>query len=362
MDGEDGVELVNAARGEVTSATGTFAHAMQRRVQTGQREPLLGALGEQAPLGRNLAELEGQPHLPLTAAQALRLDGFDTLFVEVTAACNQQCLHCYAASGPGATARLSRATCEAVLGDARALGFRRVQLTGGEPLLCEFLPELVARVYELGIAECEVFTNGLLLDRRMLETLAPHRPSLAFSMYSHDPSTHDSITGVQDSHRRTLAAIERALRAGLAVRVAVISMQNNQGHEAATVDHLKRLGVPRIGVTGARAVGRGETCGCGFEPTVGAAERAPDAGQAEARASGTLCVASDGSVYPCIFNRTDRVGSVLERSLGEIARAPEIPPATASLDRVLSLALERLQCASCRLTACALFACAREVR
>jgi MoaA/NifB/PqqE/SkfB family radical SAM enzyme len=60
-------------------------------------------------------------------------------------------------------------------------------------------------------------------------------------------------------------------------------------------------------------------------------------------------------VYPCIFNRTDRVGNVLERSLGAIAGAPEVRPTTGSLDRVLSL--ERLQCASCRLTACALFAC-----
>jgi MoaA/NifB/PqqE/SkfB family radical SAM enzyme len=327
-----------------------------RWAETGQREPLLGAFGPETPLGRSLAELEGQPRLPLTAAEALRLDGFDTLFVEITAACNQQCLHCYSASGPAETARLSRATCESVLDDARALGFRRVQLTGGEPLLCEFLPELVARASELGIAECEIFTNGLLFDQRMLETLAPYRPSLAFSVYSHDPSTHDAITRTQDSHRRTLAAIERALGARLAVRVAVVSMHHNQGHEAATVDHLTRMGVPRVGVTGERAVGRGETCDCGFVPA-----SAIDAGPVRARAGGTLSVAPDGSVYPCIFNRTDRVGSVLERSLGAIARAPEVPRATGSLDRVLSLALGRLQCTSCRLTACALYACS-EVR
>ena len=354
MAGDDGVKLVNAERGDVTSATGTFARALMRWAETGQREPLLGGFGPETPLGRSLAELEGQPRLPLTAAQALRLDGFDTLFVELTAACNQRCLHCYAASDPAETARLSRATCESVLEDAHALGFRRVQLTGGEPLLCEFLPELVARASELGIAECEIFTNGLLFDQRMLGTLAPHRPSLAFSVYSHDPSTHDGITGVKDSHRRTLAAIERALGAGLAVRVAVVSMHNNRGHEAATVDHLTRMGVPRAGVTGARAVGRGETCGCGFVPA-----SATDASPAETRASGTLCVAPDGSVYPCIFNRTDRVGNVLERSLGAIARAPEVPRATGGLERALSLALERLQCTSCRLTACALFACAR---
>jgi MoaA/NifB/PqqE/SkfB family radical SAM enzyme len=354
MAADDAVELVNAERGEVTSATGGFARALMRWAETGESEPLLGACGAETPLGRSLAELEGQPHLPLTAAQALRLDGFDTLFLELTAACNQQCLHCYAASGPAETARLSRPTCESVLEDARDLGFRRVQLTGGEPLLCDFLPELVARASELGIAECEIFTNGLLLDQRMLETLAPHRPSWAFSVYSHDPSTHDSITGIKDSHRRTLAAIERAVGAGLAVRVAVISMHDNRGHETATVDHLTRMGVPRVGVTGARAVGRGETCDCGFVPA-----GAPDAGPVRERASGTLCVAPDGSVYPCIFNRTDRVGSVLERSLRAIARAPEVPRATGSLDRALSLALGRLQCASCRLTACALFACAR---
>jgi MoaA/NifB/PqqE/SkfB family radical SAM enzyme len=355
LDRADGVRLVNAARGEVTSATGTMAQAVRQFVETGQRGPVLAALGAETPLGRTLAELEGQPRMPLRAAAALRLDGFDTLFLEVVGACNQRCLHCYAASDPTETARLSRSTCESVLVDARLLGFRRVQLTGGEPLLCEFLPELVARVRALEIAECEIFTNGLLLDQRTLDTLAPHRPSFAFSVYSHDPSTHDSITGVPDSHRRTVEAIDRVLRAGLAVRAAMVSMEANRGHAAATFEYLSRLGVPLVGVSGARGVGRGATCACTL------AEPVPEfaSNEAPARASGALCVSYDGSVYPCIFNRADRIGDVLERPLAAIANAPELRWASSGdLDRVLSRAVDELQCPSCRLTACALFACA----
>ena len=69
--------------------------------------------------------------------------------------------------------RSSRELCEQIIDDAHAAGFRRIQFTGGDPLICKFLPELVERAAPLFELR-EIYTNGLLLDDELLDRLAPH--------------------------------------------------------------------------------------------------------------------------------------------------------------------------------------------
>ena len=88
--------------------------------------PAHAALGE-------LAAWLATPSVPLTRLDVVRLDGFDTLFLELLGRCNERCVHCYADSAPSVEAALDRATVMSVLDQAAQLGFRRVQLTGGDP-------------------------------------------------------------------------------------------------------------------------------------------------------------------------------------------------------------------------------------
>src|SRR5690606_35876914 len=70
-------------------------------------------------------------HLPLTPSAALSLGRFDTLFIELVGQCNERCVHCYASSSPEIRAKLEHREVESILADAAALGFTRVQFTGG---------------------------------------------------------------------------------------------------------------------------------------------------------------------------------------------------------------------------------------
>src|SRR6185436_15248550 len=102
-------------------------------------------------------------------------------------------------------------------------------------------PDLVARATAFEVRE--IYTNGLALTDELLDKLAPHKPSFAFSYYSHDSTIHDAITRTQGSHRRTRAAISRVVARGLPVRAAMVVLNDNVDGVDATVEDLKSLGV-----------------------------------------------------------------------------------------------------------------------
>jgi MoaA/NifB/PqqE/SkfB family radical SAM enzyme len=338
----EAVVRVNETHADVSTSTwsasfdGVLA-ADVAQVASGVVSPRLQALAKVNEAAAALASWQGHRWLPLTALDALRLDGFDTLFVEVVGICNERCQHCYAESGPTVESSLDRATCESIIDDAAALGFRRIQFTGGDPLLCSFLPDLVARAKDFEVRE--IYTNGLALTDELLDKLAPHKPSFAFSYYSHDPAIHDAITRTPGSHRRTRAAISRVVARGLPVRAAMVVFNDNVDGVDATVEDLKNLGVGFVSTGASKTAGRGSAFAWQPRASGNAGHRGVDA-----KSEGKLCVTYEGNVVPCIFNRSRVLGSVsathrLRDVIAELAATPG-PAADA----------DKLSCSSCRLT------------
>lgn len=359
-----------AAGGLVARRQGAFVlinHAGQRAVVEGpicaeieaslaQAAPT-SILTRWAPAHAALEELTNwlaTPSVPLTRLDAVRLDGFDTLFLELIGRCNERCVHCYADSAPSVEAALDRATALSVIDQAVELGFRRIQFTGGDPLLCDFLPDAVAHARARGIPHLEIYTNGLALHDDLLAQLAPHRPAFAFSMYSIDASEHDRITRTPGSQRRTLAAIDRVVGCGLELRVSIIVVDQKTDIQD-LVDGLRARGVQQVDWTRAYSVGRGEAVAEAGR-AVAVAMRDP-AGSTHTGAGpmasrrGKLCVTYTGDVVPCIFQRAAVLGNVRDGSLLDLLG--RTPTRRALPTHALPVAVEpelRLQCASCRLT------------
>ncbi|MFC1538949.1 radical SAM protein [Candidatus Latescibacterota bacterium] len=81
------------------------------------------------------------------------------------------------------------------LEDIRALGVKVVDFTGGEPLLYEGLPEVLACAKRLGI-RTTVTTNGILYPKRASE-IAGLIDILQFSLDAADSEEHDQVKGVR---------------------------------------------------------------------------------------------------------------------------------------------------------------------
>jgi MoaA/NifB/PqqE/SkfB family radical SAM enzyme len=352
----DGYLLVSRS-GRRSKVSGPICAAIEESLESGAATAELSRLAAAHPALADLVAWLGSPAVPLTRRDVVRLDGFDTLFLELLGRCNEKCVHCYADSSPTVGDALERELVLSVIEQAAEAGFRRIQFTGGDPLLCDFLPEAVARATGVGIKHREIYTNGLALHDGLLAELAPSRPSFAFSFYSIDPEVHDRITRTPGSQKRTLAAIDRVVAKGLACRAAVVVMEDNSERVEELVEFLRGRGVGSVSWSRTFAVGRGTdvaTAGTGSaaeEIKVRTAEAGGHTAPGGERAgSGKLCVTYTGELVPCIFQRSSVLGNVRRGTLMEILEA-------SGARRGLPVAddsRKRLQCASCRLTDMAL--------
>lgn len=305
-------------------------------------EPVLGQLREQLQ--------EEAPQL-LTRKTVLRGSGWKQLFVELTAKCNEQCVHCYAESSPARTEALAWPEISRVLTDAQALGFGLVQFTGGDPLISAHCVQAVEFAREIGIPQIEIYTNGLALRGRTYDVLRALAPSFAFSFYSYNPETHDAITRTPGSHGRTARAIRRAVDDGLKVRVGVISMAGNQHDASETREYLQGLGVPddSIRFDQMRDVGRGDATPIETNARPVGVETGGVESARPRNFGGSAAVSYDGQVYPCIFSRHLPLGSIYESSLEAILTSAEpIAPPRKSLLQARERWGEKLSCWECQ--------------
>ncbi|HEX9051072.1 MAG TPA: radical SAM protein [Anaeromyxobacter sp.] len=149
-------------------------------------------------------------------------------YVQVTRACNQTCRFC---SNPPSGLELDLEEARRRVDDLAARRYDGVILTGGEPTLVPWLPELVAHAAARGLAP-RVITNGQrLAEGPLLDALvAAGLRHLHVSLYSHDPAVHDGLTRNPGSHGRALATLARATaRPGLAVDVNCVIHRQNAG-------------------------------------------------------------------------------------------------------------------------------------
>jgi len=308
-----------------------------------------------------LAALPDANTRPSSVARVLLGDGGATLFLEVTDRCNEYCLHCYADAGPERTDVLSLDDIRCVLADASRLGCSIVQFTGGDPLLHPHLPECAIYARELGYEEVEIYTNGLHLSSAMLERLAPTQPSFAFSIYSHDADTHDQITRVPGSHRRTVAAIRHCRQNEFDVRVGVILMPENKGQERDIGRFLHDdIGLDNsdFGFDTVKGSGRGAWFDYTPDlempdPDTQDATGGGDAPPAHAH-GGKLCVAASGNVYPCIFSRHALLGNIHETPLSNIISALDHWRMPAPSAARWNHCLQAMTCSDCQIIAYAL--------
>jgi len=110
---------------------------------------------------------------------------------------------------------------------AASLGFRKVRLTGGEPLARKGLPDLVSLLAEIpGIRTLAMTTNGTLLAPLARELKDRGLDSVNISLDTLDPERYRWITrgGVlQDA----LDGIRAAIAAGLPVKLNVVALEDS---------------------------------------------------------------------------------------------------------------------------------------
>src|SRR6185369_3920546 len=196
----------------------------------------------------------------------------DFVWLELTNRCNLQCVHCYAESGPTAGDKdlLSEQNYLDLIEQVYDLGCRKIQFIGGEPTLNRSLPVLIEAAYDRGFEFIEVFTNLTRLTDTLVEVFCRFHVAVATSFYSHNPRTHETITGQRGSFELTTRNMRKILDAGLTLRAGIIEMDQNREDLVETWTFLERMGIKNIGRDYLRAIGRADGSACsGMEELCG---------------------------------------------------------------------------------------------
>ena len=163
-----------------------------------------------------------------------------------TKRCNLRCEHCYAAADhTGAPGELTTAEGKALLDDLADFGAPVVLFSGGEPLVREDLPELVAHAADRGLRPV-LSTNGTLLTRERVREL--QNAGLKYAGISVDGlrARNDRIRGQEGAFDAAVRGIEACLDVGVKTGLRYTITEHNVADLEGVVDLLVDVGVDRF--------------------------------------------------------------------------------------------------------------------
>jgi len=153
------------------------------------------------------------------------------IYFNLTFRCNLRCIHCYAGEGiQKAKKKRDALTLDEIyriLVQLAESGCFYITLTGGEPLCHPHLKEVLEFSRELGFS-LRLNTNGTLVTPVMAQYIREAGVKrVLVSIYGADEATHDNITRIPGSYRRTWQGINALRGAGVPVTLAFLVMAQN---------------------------------------------------------------------------------------------------------------------------------------
>ncbi len=163
-----------------------------------------------------------------------------------TKRCNLRCEHCYAAADvEGAPGELTTAEGKALLDDLAEFGVPVVLFSGGEPLVREDLPELVAYAADRGLRPV-LSTNGTLLTRERASELRDAGLQYAGVSVDGRRERNDRIRGQRGAFDAAVRGIEACLDVGVKTGLRYTITEHNVADLEGVVDLLVDVGVDRF--------------------------------------------------------------------------------------------------------------------
>jgi radical SAM protein with 4Fe4S-binding SPASM domain len=170
--------------------------------------------------------------------------------LELTSQCNQNCRYCYNVwkQRPSCCREAldTRAWCDLIAKLQDETGCWHVTFSGGEPLVREDFREILAFCHQRGLKSI-LITNGQRLDATMLDFCVAHGVQLfELTLLGAKAATHDALTRTPGSWEKTLAAMSRLYKAGVAWCGVFVATRENiaQAHE--TLEMVIALGAQTV--------------------------------------------------------------------------------------------------------------------
>jgi radical SAM protein with 4Fe4S-binding SPASM domain len=180
---------------------------------------------------------------PLYKIKKGRLLSF--VYLEITQKCNLLCRHCYVKSKYSSPSGFPKNVLIKLINDLNELGVLRIGITGGEPFIRKDTIDLLKAIADNEIF-IDIFTNATLITDDILRKLASPRDwitSIRVSIYgSH--KTHDKITRVRGSYKRTMKVISKLKALDLPIMIHYVITRHTVREFYKVIEHLHKLNIP----------------------------------------------------------------------------------------------------------------------
>ncbi|MBN1264819.1 MAG: TIGR04083 family peptide-modifying radical SAM enzyme [Anaerolineales bacterium] len=259
------------------------------------------------------------------------LQGMVNAYLHVTYSCNLSCTHCYARGGPEKSAAMGVEEIRRLVRQTAAAGFRKIVITGGEPVLHPRRDELLAALAGL---RRDIKPAQLVLRTNLAYPLTPALAGRMAETFDQivvsvdgDEAFHDTRRGV-GTYARTVQNLGELLEVQPVPEIqlmAVLSAQQIEGLQGESVLALgERL---QVGVRfkPVLPIGRGRELDLTLEPynSLDKDSEILAAGSQPTSTCGlgkNLNIGSEGECYPCyaLMGKEHRLGNVFKDGLDQV--------------------------------------------
>ena len=164
----------------------------------------------------------------------------------ITGKCNYRCRHCYMSAPDAKLGELSHETVMNIIQQLSDCGVFSVSLTGGEPLVRSDFLEIVDAFLERDICVKEIYSNGALVNEKLLRELDARGIHPKFDMSYDGEGWHDWLRGVNGAEETVNRAFALCRDMGFPTGSEMCLHQHNKHTLRASVKHLGSLGVRSV--------------------------------------------------------------------------------------------------------------------
>ena len=181
--------------------------------------------------------------------------GEKRIFIEITDICNMKCKHCMNKSGSTGVEGLEKEDLFTLLEELVSHDFKRLYISGGEPLLYRSIDEVLKYAHKLGL-KITLATNGWNVIEH-IEVIKKCVDVVSISLDGIGP-IHDTIREMKGSYVRAIEALQVLDKNGVTTKISSMIWKKNINQLEDIVLTAKSVGVSKVNFAILVPVGRAE--------------------------------------------------------------------------------------------------------
>lgn len=167
----------------------------------------------------------------------------DTILWSITGKCNYRCRHCFMDAPDAMLGELSTEEAFDLIDQMAECGVLRVDITGGEPFVRADFWQLIDHIISRGIVVNAIYTNGWLVDNKVLDEFERRGLKPRFSISFDGIKWHDWMRGIPGAEQAALNALQLCAKRNFITDVEMCMHRGNLYTLPQTIRVLHSVGV-----------------------------------------------------------------------------------------------------------------------